>query len=336
MRLRSSKRLWYSMPTTSPRRYASRSISMRLAVFQDQRFHRADVLVMPQRGHDHVVVQLVRHRRDHHIAWAASWRALRGYSSGCGASRVAAVRIRPEALARKGPQQSFRIGQHADGREMQGADGDLSDAPLPLHLVDGRQDLIVRDHAAADDDNCGWYITPPPPARRAPRGTLLRRRQALASAASGDHQRRRDLHRATHRSPTGLNISTPFSSDRRTTSHARSPSGFLVPGLHAGQASDKPLAIAHRADLRIALLHASQVLLQHGAHACARSRPGLPSGSGRARPAPPRSRPDCQCGWRSCCPAGDRSITSGRPTTAESGSELEMPLPKVARSGTMP
>ena len=35
-------------------------------------------------------------------------------------------------------------------------------------------------------------------------------------------------------------------------------------------------------------------------------------------------------------PAGCRSITSGRPATAEIGSELAIPLPNSARSGTMP
>ena len=35
-------------------------------------------------------------------------------------------------------------------------------------------------------------------------------------------------------------------------------------------------------------------------------------------------------------PGGCRSIRSGRPATAASGSELEIPLPKQARSGTMP
>ena len=35
-------------------------------------------------------------------------------------------------------------------------------------------------------------------------------------------------------------------------------------------------------------------------------------------------------------PAGCRSITSGRPATAAMGSELDIPFPNNARSGTMP
>ena len=68
MRLRSSKRLWYSTPTTRFLRLRFGVDLDRLAVLQHQRFDGADMLIVPQRRHDHVEVQLIGDGDDDNLA----------------------------------------------------------------------------------------------------------------------------------------------------------------------------------------------------------------------------------------------------------------------------
>ncbi len=78
----------------------------RLLVFQHQRFHCADMLVVVESGHDHVEVQLVGHRGDHDLARRhATYRVTIQFRL-----RVARFRQSAECLAGKSLQQRLGCG----------------------------------------------------------------------------------------------------------------------------------------------------------------------------------------------------------------------------------
>ena len=132
----------------------------RLGVAQHQRLHGEHVLLVPQGRQDHLVVHLVRHRHHHDLARRELGDDL-AVEVRVRLVRVALRRIGLEGLPGEGAGQHLRFGERADGLPVEGADADAADPPLPLHLVERGQQLIVGDHAPADDQNleAGHYAT---------------------------------------------------------------------------------------------------------------------------------------------------------------------------------
>src|SRR5262249_48148018 len=125
--------------------------------------------------------------------------------------------------SRKGALDVLRIGQLAHRLVARGAHTDPAKAPLPLHVVQRGQNLIVRDHSAADDRDFRSHATAacsPIASANASPNTFTLSSIASAVITSGG-----EIFTVPLPSPTGLNISSPFSIERRTTSNARSPSG---------------------------------------------------------------------------------------------------------------
>ena len=77
------------------------------------------------------------------------------------------------------------------GREAQTAISPMR--PVPLHVIERRQNLIVRDHAAADDEDLGAASGRHRLCRDGFGERLFQHADALEHRLFGDHQRRRDL-----------------------------------------------------------------------------------------------------------------------------------------------
>src|SRR5260370_37992724 len=191
-----------------------------LLVPQDQRLDGADVLVVIERRHDHVKVQLVGHGNHHDLA------RRHGLDRVAIPFRLGTARGRQstEGLAGKGAQQLFGGGQRLHGRGAPGADRNLADRAGALHVIQRREDLIVSNHAATDDGDLrldhataewAWVAS----AKASSNAETLSRIASFVITSGGA------IFTVAPPSPTGVNMSTPFSTAGRPTSQRKSPSG---------------------------------------------------------------------------------------------------------------
>ena len=96
---------------------------------------------MVRHGHHH---EIPRRERGQHLLEQLGEHLLR---------RLVQAGIGFESLAGKGLGETGRFGQGPQRRRVQGANANAADAAHPLQVINGGQDLVVRNHAAADDRN---------------------------------------------------------------------------------------------------------------------------------------------------------------------------------------
>ena len=216
-----------------------------------------------------------------------------------------------------------------------------ADAALALHVVERRQKLIVRDHAAADNEHLRV-------ASSGRHGLRVDRASAKASSSTADAFAKAssvitsggaDLHRGAAIAHRAEHQHAFFDA---AAHHVPGQIAIGLPGSgnHAGHSRHQSLAL-HAADLR-------KARLQRAAASGAAPRPcgaAFPARSspapGRWMPAPPRSRPDCRYASRSCCrpDAGPSRRRGRRPRQAAASSRCPCrtaPGPARCRSARSP
>ena len=203
-------------------------------------------------------------------------------------------------------------------------------------MVERRQDLIVRDHAAADDRRRRSGVGRAALIAAPPQGLLPARRCLRAAALPAIDQRRRDLDRR------------PAVADRREHQQAlldaaphdrRRPvaaSGSMPPGLTMCSEATSPLPCTAPmcCGNRWPMRRSSGCRISPIARAFSTSSSSRITSQVGQR----RGRADRVAGVGRGHRAGRIEVHDrrGRPITAEIGSPLEMPLPQQIRSGTTP
>src|SRR5882724_2282949 len=112
-------------------------------------------------------------------------------------------------MARKRFDNRRMRGQGVQSRRMTSANRNCFDPPKPLELIERRQDLILHDHAAADCGDFHWTSA----SAYASAKTSSPSRNAPSEIESGGQ-----ILIVAPPNPTGENISSPFSIERRTMS----------------------------------------------------------------------------------------------------------------------
>src|SRR5579871_182818 len=216
----------------------------RLLVLQNEWLNGQDVLIVAQRRHDDAVVQLVGNGGDHDLARR---HGLDDFARdiGLGSSGIAGIGQAAEGAFRERFHDAFRLGERFDGAAAGVAHRNLPDAAEPLQLIERRQKLIVHDHTGADDGDFRLiahfrdYATAG--CATSASANASSSAETLSAMAASVMTSGGLIFTVPPPKPTGLNMSTPFSIERRTTSQARSASGSFVPGMTQATPATRPL-----------------------------------------------------------------------------------------------
>ena len=125
----------------------------RLVVLQHQRLDRQHVLVTLQGVTDDRPVEMVGHGHHDHVARSHRVDPLFVDLGIHLVVRRVQRGKRRERLSGKGLGERRLLGQIAKRRRIERADFDRAQLATTLQVIDRRQQLVVRDHPAADDDN---------------------------------------------------------------------------------------------------------------------------------------------------------------------------------------
>src|SRR5216684_744727 len=177
-------------------------------------------------------MQVIR-KGDHH--YVARWHGRDHLTIQIGVRQVriaSGIRICAEFLPGKGVADGLGARERCESASMLGAHRNLVHQSKPLQLIKRRQDLIVYDHPSADNSYLHCV------SKASSRTAVLSRIAASVITKAGA------IFTVAPPKPTGVNIKTPFSKQRRTTSHARLASGAVVPGVTHASPATSPLPCA--------------------------------------------------------------------------------------------
>src|ERR1019366_9926023 len=265
-------------------------------------------------------MQMVRHGDDYD---SARWHARYDFPKQIGLRPIGIATIgKPtKRLARKcfGQVRGFEQGLQIPAAQR--ADADFTDPALPLHMVERRQKLIVCDHAPAHNENLRLHSYGIPVFLLVASANTSSSTATLSRMAGRVITNGGAILTVPPPKPTELNMSTPLSTHRSITCHARSPSGSLVPGATHAIPATRPLpSTCPICGNRVCSTPSRSCSTAPICRAFSASFSETTSSMDASAAAQQTGFPV----WvEVILPAGCRSITSGRPATAEIGSELD-------------